>query len=225
VFFGADSGAEKIRDVEYKQNYARSLSAEDALKNNVILCYEQNGQPLNKAHGGPLRLVVPGWYGVAWVKWLTRIEVHDRKFSNRFMARDYVTIRGEQQGGQTIWRETSVGRMNLKSVAARVTRRGTGPAKITGAAWGDGSAIAKVEVRIDEGPWRPAQLTANRDQYAWTFWSFDWADVKPGEHSITSRATDAKGRVQPAPDDPFITQKKSRWENNQQAVRKIVIEG
>src|SRR5262245_25198403 len=223
VFFGTDSGTEKIRDAEYKQNFARSLSVEDATKNNVILCYEQNGAPLVKAHGGPLRLVVPGWYGVAWVKWLSRIEVHDRKFSNRFMARDYVTIRGEKQGDQTIWRETSVGRMNLKSVAARVTRRGNGPAKITGAAWGDGTAISKVEVRIDEGPWRAAQLTPNRDQYAWTFWSFDWNDIKPGEHSIASRATDAQGRVQPAPDDPFITQKKSRWENNQQAVRKIVI--
>src|SRR6185436_14061252 len=109
-------------------------------------------------------------------------------------ARDYVTIRGEQQGGQTIWRETSVGRMNLKSVAARVTRRGSGPAKITGAAWGDGSAITKVEVKIDEGAWQPAKLTPNRDQFAWTFWTFDWPEPKAGEHTITSRATDARGR-------------------------------
>lgn len=225
VFFGADSGTEKIRDADYKQNFARSLSLEDAARSNVLLCYEQNGQPLNKAHGGPLRLVVPGWYGVAWVKWLDRIEIHDRKYQGRFMARDYVTLRGEKQGDQTIWRETSVGKMNLKSVAARVTRRGSGPARITGAAWSDGAAIAKVEVRIDDGAWRPAQLVPNRDAFAWTFWSFDWTDVKPGEHSIVSRATDAKGQVQPAPDDPFITQKKSRWENNQQAVRKILIEG
>src|SRR5262245_12730250 len=212
VCFGADAGTEKIRDADYKQNFARSLSSEDALKNNVMLCYEHDEQPLSKAHGGPVRLVVPGWYGVAWVKWLNRIEVHDRKYLSRFMARDYVTIRGEQKGGETIWRETSVGKMNLKSVAARVTRRGTGPAKITGAAWSDGTPIAKVEVRIDEGPWLPAQLTPNRDRFAWTFWSFDWTDPKPGEHSVTSRATDASGRVQPAPDDPWITQKKSRWE-------------
>ena len=113
VFFGADTGTEKIRDADYKQNFARSLSVEDALKSNILLGYGLNGQPLAKPHGGPVRLVVPGWYGVAWVKWINRIEVHDRKFLNRFMARDYVTIRGETRGDQTVWRETSVGRMNL----------------------------------------------------------------------------------------------------------------
>ena len=108
VFFAADSGPEKIRDVEYKQNFARSLSAEDAIKNNVLLCYEMNGQPLAKAHGGPVRLVPPGYYGGAWVKWINRIEVHNRKYENRFMARDYVAIRDEKHGDETIWRETSV---------------------------------------------------------------------------------------------------------------------
>jgi len=68
VFFAADSGTEKIRDAEYKQNFARSLSAEDVARNNVLLCYEMNGQPLAKSHGGPVRLIAPGYYGVAWVK-------------------------------------------------------------------------------------------------------------------------------------------------------------
>jgi DMSO/TMAO reductase YedYZ molybdopterin-dependent catalytic subunit len=224
VFFGADTGTEKIRDADYKQNFARSLSVEDALKSNILLCYGLNGQPLTKPHGGPVRLVVPGWYGVAWVKWIRRIEVHDRKFLNRFMARDYVTIRGEKRADQAIWRETSVGRMNLKSVAARVTRRPNGPARISGAAWSDGTPIKMVEVKIDDEAWKPAQLTVNREQFAWTFWTFDWSSPKAGEHTITSRATDARGRVQPAPDDPYIELKKTRWENNQQAIRKIRLE-
>lgn len=223
VFFAADSGTEKIRDGEYKQNFARSLSLEDAFKNNVLLGYEMNGQPLGKSHGGPVRLIVPGWYGVAWVKWMNRIELHDRKYSNRFMARDYVTIRGEKHGDETIWRETAVGRMNVKSVAARATQRSSGAVRVTGAAWSDGTAIKSVDVKIDDGPWKPAQLATNRDLYAWTFWSFDWPDAKSGEHTIASRATDARGRVQPAPDDPSITLKKTRWENNQYAVRKIQI--
>ena len=224
VFFAADSGTEKIRDADYAQNFARSLSTEDAEKSNVLLGYELNGKPLPKTHGGPVRLIVPGWYGVAWVKWINRIEVHDRKYSNRFMARDYVTIRGEKRGEETIWRETSVGRMNLKSVAARVTRVGDGPLRISGAAWSDGTPLKMVEVRVDEEPWKPVQLTPNKDPYAWTFWSVEWAGVKPGERTITSRATDIHGNVQPTPDDPRITMKKTRWENNQQAVRKIRIE-
>src|SRR4029077_13713989 len=103
----------------------------------------------------------PGWYGVAWVKWLNRTELHDRRFLSRFMGRDYVTIRGEQRGDQVIWRETSVGGMNLKSVVARVTRRPGAAVHVPGAAWSDGAPIRSVEVRIDEEAWRPAQLTPN----------------------------------------------------------------
>lgn len=224
VFFAADSGTEKIRGGDYPQNFARSLPLKDALKDDVLLCYEMDGQPLEKNFGAPLRLVVPGWYGVAWVKWLTRIEIHDRAFLSRFMGRDYVTIRGEKQGDQTIWRETSVGRMNLKSVVGRVARRPDGSLHVMGAAWSDGTPIQKVELKIDDGSWTTVALT--RDKAAancWTFWSYEWKGAQPGEHSLTARATDTKGRVQPAADDPFITLKKTYWEANQQATRKIRI--
>ncbi|HTM50972.1 MAG TPA: sulfite oxidase [Bryobacteraceae bacterium] len=222
VFYAADHGVEKIRGADYPQHFARSLSVPDAAKANVLLGYEMNGKQLEKKHGAPVRLIVPGWYGVAWVKWLNRIELHDRRFLSRFMGRDYVTIRGEKRGEDVIWRETSVGRMNLKSVPARVTRGAGGALQVTGAAWSDGTPIQSVEVRVDDEAWRPAKLTANRDHpFCWTFWSFDWSDAKPGEHTIASRARDARGRVQPAPDDPFITMKKTYWEANQQAFRKI----
>jgi len=224
VFFGADRGSEKIRGGEYPQQFARSLAVSDARRPDILLAWEMNRQPLTKEHGAPVRLVVPGWYGVAWVKWLERIEVQDRRFMGRFMGRDYVTIRGEQQGPGAVWRETSVGRMNLKSVVARVTRSPGGVVRIAGAAWSDGASIGGVEVRIDDGPWTPAQLSEGRDQpHAWKFWSLDWRNPAPGEHTLISRATDASGKVQPAPEDPFITLKKTYWEANQQAPRKIKV--
>lgn len=224
VFFAADSGTEKIRGSEYKQNFARSLPLNEAMSNDVLLCYEMNGKPLTPQHGAPVRLVVPGHYGVAWVKWLTRIELHDRKFLGRFMGRDYVTIRGEKRGGETVWRETSVGRMNLKSVPGRVVKAADGKYWIQGAAWDDGTPIAKVDVKIDEGEWMAAKLDTNhKEPYTWRFWSVEWKNPQAGEHSITSRATNAKGKVQPAASDDFIAMKKTYWEANQQAVRKIKI--
>lgn len=224
VFFAADTGTEKIRGAEYKQNFARSLPVHEAMSNDVLLCYEMNGKPLNANHGAPVRLIVPGHYGVAWVKWLTRIELHDRKYLGRFMGRDYVTIRGEKRGEEVIWRETSVGRMNLKSVPSRVVKRADGKLVIQGAAWDDGTPIQKVEVRIDDGAWVAAKLdTAHKDPYTWRFWSLEWANASPGEHTIASRATNAKGKVQPAASDDFIALKKTYWEANQIAVRKIKI--
>jgi len=224
VFFAVDQGTEKIRGGEYPQQFARSMAVSDAIADNILLAWELNGAPLNQEHGAPVRMVVPGWYGVAWVKWLNRIELHDRRFMNRFMGRDYVTIRGEKHGDETIWRETSVGRMNLKSVVGRVVRREDGTLRVSGAAWSDGTPIRSVELKIDDGEWKQVRLESKpNDRYTWQFWTYDWTDAKPGEHTLTSRATDAKGRVQPAPDDPFITMKKTYWEANQQAVRKLTV--
>jgi DMSO/TMAO reductase YedYZ molybdopterin-dependent catalytic subunit len=225
VFFGADSAVEKIRGGEYPQQFARSLSIEDALNSNALLAYELNGAPLDRNHGAPLRLVTPGLYGVAWVKWLSRIELHDRRFLGRFMGRDYVTIRGEKRGDQIIWRETSVLRMNLKSVVARAVRRPDGSILVTGAAWSDGVPIRRVEIRIDDGPWQTTQLSSEgaRDPFTWRFWSYVWRGAPPGEHVLVSRAIDAKGRIQPAPDDPFISLKRTYWEANQQAARKLTV--
>jgi DMSO/TMAO reductase YedYZ molybdopterin-dependent catalytic subunit len=224
VFFAHDQGTEKIRGADYKQHFARSLPLPDALKETVLLGYEFNGQPLNNKHGAPIRMIVPGFYGIAWVKWLQRIELHDRKYLGRFTGRDYVTIRGEKRGEEIIWRETSVGKMNLKSVVARAVKTG-GDIRLNGAAWSDGTPLRTVEVKIDDGPWTAAKLTAHKDTpFAWTWWSFDWKSPAAGEHTVAARATDMRGKVQPAPDDPFITLKKTYWEANQLAVRKIKIQ-
>ncbi len=223
VFFGADEKTEKIREKDYLQNFARSLAVPDALKDEVLLAWEMNGQPLAKEHGAPVRLIVPGWFAVAWVKWLSRIEVLDRRFMNRFMARDYVSIRGEEKDGKTIWRETSVGPIDVKSIVARAVRRKDGTVRFSGAAWADGAGLKKVEVQINGGAWQPAQLVEPKEDtpFAWRFFTFDWKDAKPGEHTVVARAIDAEGRVQPAADDPAIKLKRTYWEANQQYPRRL----
>lgn len=221
VFFGADEGTEEIRDIEATQNFARSMSLEDAMAPNVLLAYEVNGEPLPVGNGFPLRLVAPGWYGVANVKWLTRVEVRDTRFMGKFMARDYVTLRQEGPDEDGVWAETSVGRTNINSIPAKVVRTASGY-RIHGAAWG--ADIVRVEVRIDDGPWRATTLGRGRDDpNAWTFWELDW-DASPGDHTVTSRAIARDGTVQPAPDDPWLVQKITYWESNGQVRREITIE-
>ena len=97
-----------------------------------------------------------------------------------------------------------------------------GTIRLTGAAWGDGTPLKSVEVRIDDGPWLPAKVDRSpRDRYTWRFFTFDWKNPGPGEHQVVSRATDEEGRVQPAADDPAIALKKTYWEANQQWPRKL----
>jgi DMSO/TMAO reductase YedYZ molybdopterin-dependent catalytic subunit len=221
VFYGADSGEEQIRDIKVQAPFARSMSLADAMAAGLLLCWEMNGAALPRQNGFPLRLVAPGWYGVANVKWLSRIEVRDSRFAGRFMGRDYVTVREEEIGGRRLAVESSVGRTLLKSAPARVTRLASRH-QIVGAAWG--GPVERVEVRIDNGPWLPAAIDrADEAEFAWKIWSLDWADAAPGEHRITSRATDASGRIQPAMDDPWITAKRTYWESNGQVTRRIRI--
>jgi DMSO/TMAO reductase YedYZ molybdopterin-dependent catalytic subunit len=220
VFFGADTGTETIRETEVTQHFARSLSLEDAMTAGAILAWEVNGETLPVGHGFPVRLIVPGWYGVANVKWLERIEVRDTRFMGRFMARDYVTLRLEGSEEDGTWAETSVGRTNINSIPAKVVRT-AGGYRIHGAAWG--RPVARVEVRIDDGPWQAAELGEGRDDpHTWTFWQLDW-DADPGDHTVTSRAIAVDGSVQPAPDDPSLVQKITYWESNGQVTREITI--
>ncbi len=234
VFIGEDHNEETLRkgtprEVTFEVPFGRSMSIDDALSMPLLLAYERNGEPLEKRNGAPLRLIVPGWYGIANVKWLRRIELRSTRYMGRFMARDYVTLRGERRGDETVFVETSVNRMNLKSIVARVTRRATKsgvvPVKAYGAVWSDGTEIKSVEVKVDDGKWQPATLDKEpRDKYCWTFFSIDLGDLKPGKHTIVSRAIDADGRVQPAAEDDEIALKKTYWEAYQQWPREIELE-
>lgn len=130
VFFGVDKGTETVTHgrggpQEVEQHFGRSLIPEDAMRPEVLLAWEMNGAPLPMNHGAPVRLIVPGWYGVANVKWLNHIHVQDSRYAGRFMARDYVTLKGQQVGDETIWNETLVARIRVKSMIARLTRSGT----------------------------------------------------------------------------------------------------
>ena len=222
IFFGHDSGTEEVRKVKMRQNFARSMSVEDALQDTHLLCYEMNGEPLPDGNGAPLRLIVPGWYGIACVKWLKRIEVRDTRFMGRFMGRDYVTIRKETRpDGEEVWMETSVGKTQLKSLAAKVTHIGD-EYRIYGAAWG--APIQKVEVSIDGGPWQKVTIDPEEDsEFAWKIWHLKWDNPPKGEHTIVSRAIDTDGNIQPAADSDYITEKETYWESNGQIVRKILI--
>jgi DMSO/TMAO reductase YedYZ molybdopterin-dependent catalytic subunit len=223
VFWGTDAGdvERKDREIKMHQNFARSMTLDEAMNPNNILCYEMNGAELPAPNGFPLRLIAPGWYGIANVKWLKRIELRDRPFRNQFMARDYITIREEDHNGETVWAETLVGRALLKSAPARVTKKDNSY-RITGAAWG--APISKVEVKIDDGQWKLATVdNSDEAEFAWKIWHLDWDKPKSGEHTVTSRAVDTSGHVQPAMDDPWIAKKKTYWESNGQITRQIKI--
>jgi DMSO/TMAO reductase YedYZ molybdopterin-dependent catalytic subunit len=220
VFWGADTGVEKVRDVEVTGQFARSLDPVDALAPDNLLAYELNGQPLPRSNGFPLRLIAPGWYGVANVKWLRRIEARDAPYEGRFMGRDYVTMREEQRDGRAVVVFTSVGRTRLKSAPAKVMLR-DGVHRVVGAAWG--VPIERVEVRVDDGPWQAATLEEGKGSaYSWVFWYLDWPNAATGEHAITSRAIDTAGNVQPSPTDPVIANNKTYWESNGQITRRVL---
>lgn len=215
-FWAADKGTEEIRGQEYEQNFARSMSMEQIEERRPILAYAMNGEPLPAVHGYPVRLVVPGWYGICQVKWLQRIEASADRLMTRFMARDYVTLKGEEVDGEVEWKETSVTRQRVKSVIARVTRRDE-RFTIFGAAWTDGTPLDRVEVQVDGGEWRRAELDRQGNPHAWTFFSAEVEGLEPGEHEIVSRATDRLGRTQPE----SLELKRTRWENNELFYRSI----
>ncbi len=224
VFFGADRGEETItvrgRSWDVEQQFARSLSLEDALSDDTMLAYELNGEPLTVSQGAPLRLIVPGWYGVAQVKWLEQIHVQRDRFMGKFMAREYVTLRDEAVGNNVKTTETSITRIKLKSVISRVTR---GPAHHTihGFALTDGTLLDRIEVQIDDGPWNRATLDERNTTYSWQLFTYRWEGATSGEHTTTSRAIDTNGKVQPVQAD--LEAKKTTWENNGQFPRRVMI--
>jgi DMSO/TMAO reductase YedYZ molybdopterin-dependent catalytic subunit len=221
VFFGADMGTEEIRGRQVEKAFARSLSLEDAMRDENMVAYEMNGQPLPVHHGRPVRLLVPGFYGVANVKWLTQIHVQDTSYMGRFMGRDYVTLKKEVVGGQERWVENSVARMNLKSVIVRVSRFGN-QHRISGFALNDGTPLRSIEVSIDNGPWHVATVDAQASTYSWKPFHLDWVGASPGEHTVVSRVTDIHGNVQAVAEE--LPEKVSYWEEFGQFPRRVMIE-
>jgi DMSO/TMAO reductase YedYZ molybdopterin-dependent catalytic subunit len=225
VFFGADHGEEEVewRTQKFKLDvpFGRSLNREQATNGQPFLAWALDGQPLTRHQGSPLRLLVPGWYGVANVKWLSQIHIQEDAYAGKYQARWYRTIRGEMIDGEMKYMETAVTHMNLKSFVARVTKSG-GEHKVLAVVLNDGTPIKGVELKVDDGPWQA--MTADpqtKDKYGWKFYTATWKNATPGDHVLVSRATDVNGKVQPTEQD--LAEKKSFLEQNSQAPRKLKI--
>jgi sulfane dehydrogenase subunit SoxC len=157
------------------------------MRKDVIVALRMNGEALRPEHGAPARLVVPGWYAVASVKWLLSVRLLERRFTGWFQRRRYV------------WDDGSpVTTLRSKTLILHPThgaRIQAGPVNVEGRAWGE-AGVAEVQVRIDDGPCRAAELKDLADPHAWRAWS-TLLELPPGAHTITARARNTRGRWQP----------------------------
>jgi DMSO/TMAO reductase YedYZ molybdopterin-dependent catalytic subunit len=184
-------------------HYARSLPIDKA-GDDVLLAWQMNGEDLTPAHGFPLRALVPGWYGMASVKWLTDITVTAEPFHGYYQSIDYAYWRRDVG-------EPSLVAITEMQVKAQVARPGPGeavpagqPYLVRGAAWSGNTEVVRVEVSVDGGcTWQEARLGEAVDRRAWRFWEFEWqVPAAPGRVTLVVRATDAEGRTQPERRDP-----------------------
>jgi sulfane dehydrogenase subunit SoxC len=194
VFTGADRGIQG--DVE--QDYQRSLSLADASRPEVLLVDEMNGRPLEPQHGFPLRLIVPGWYGMTSVKWLRSIEVVDRPFEGYQQVSAYRYTTTADEFGEPVNRIRVRALMIPPGIPDFFSRRRVverGSTILAGRAWSGQGSVERVEVGVDDA-WADARIDPAAGPFAWRGWSFDW-DAAPGEHTLACRATDSSGAVQP----------------------------
>jgi DMSO/TMAO reductase YedYZ molybdopterin-dependent catalytic subunit len=194
AFTGADRGVQG----EVEHDYARSLPLAEATRPEVLLVYEMNGQPLEPQHGFPVRLIVPGWYGMTSVKWLTRIDAVTEPFTGYQQAEAYRYQQAQDEAGKPVTRIRVRALMVPPGIPDFFTRRRfveTGPVTLHGRAWCGTAPVERVEVGVDDA-WEDAKLAEPVGEWAWRGWTFDW-DATTGEHLLTCRATDADGNVQP----------------------------
>jgi DMSO/TMAO reductase YedYZ molybdopterin-dependent catalytic subunit len=193
IFGGADRGT--VEGSPHQVRFERSMPVRDAMESGALLAYAMNGHPLAARHGYPLRLIVPGWYAVASVKWLTDIRVVADPFRGFFQDDHYVY---EWDGGSRA-REP----VRLQQVRAMITRPGAGERLacgsliVRGVAWSGAAPVARVEVSVGGGPWQKARLVGVAAAHAWQQWEFLVVGLEPGEVSIRARAADLAGQVQP----------------------------
>jgi DMSO/TMAO reductase YedYZ molybdopterin-dependent catalytic subunit len=199
VFEGADRG-EPGTDPKPRGliPFVRGLPVAKALRPEVLLAYKMNGKPLTAPHGYPVRALVGGWYGMAAVKWLTRVVVTDRTFRGYGESIDYA-IWDRRYGPPSL---SPVTEIEVKASIARPMAGETVPAgkdvRVHGAAWAGGADITKVEVSTDAGAnWATARLVGQAVPFAWRLWEYDWKSPPAGRYTLMARASDSRGRVQP----------------------------
>lgn len=198
VLEGADRGTPGFAPGEVA--YAKSLPVDKALHPDTLVVYEMNGAPLPREHGGPVRVLAPGWYGTYSVKWLTRIAAVEQPFDGVFMT-ELWRIRERADG---VIEQGSITQVRVKSLIFTPgdgEQLGAGRHVIRGAAWSGGKDIVSVEVSTDGGAsWRFARLLPRSEDgsaYAWRQWEFPWEPEEPGSHTLMARATDTSGAAQP----------------------------
>ena len=198
LFEGADVGEEEEEGKALRLGFARSLPLDKAMDADTIVAYQMNGQPLQPMHGYPLRLIVPAWYAMASVKWLTRIEVLEERFTGFFQERRYVLINeGETESGR--WQPLTT--LRVKSLITHprhgeVVRSGT--YTVRGIAWSGDGEIARVDVSTDGGrSWREGRLVGPSARGAWRRWELPWETSRPGHFIVMARANDSGGNSQP----------------------------
>jgi sulfane dehydrogenase subunit SoxC len=196
VFTGLDRGYEG----GVEQAYERSLPLEEALGDDVLLAYELNGAPLPPQHGYPVRLVVPGWYGMANVKWLCRIAVLDRPFDGYQHMSAYRFRSSDDDPGEPVTRMMPRSLMVPPGIPDFMTRRRflePGPCLVEGRAWSGWARVKRVDVSVDGGrSWDRAELGEPVGPAAWRGWSYRW-EAEEGEHELCCRARDGAGNEQP----------------------------
>lgn len=198
LFTGWDTGV----DLGVEHAFERSLPLAEALRDEVMLAWEANGQPLLPQHGSPLRLVVPSWYGMASVKWLRAITVLDHSFEGIEQARVYRYQQGADDPGEPVRQKRVDSAILPPGIPDLVTRRrflAPGRHMLQGMAWSGAGRVTHVDVSADGGAsWREARLVpVARDRFAWTQWFAEWEASAPGDHVLASRARDEAGNVQP----------------------------
>jgi len=200
---GADVGSEP--DHPEPMHFARGLPLAKALARDTLLALRMNGEPLTPSHGFPLRLIVPGWYGVASVKWLSRLEASRVPFRGYFQTVKYTIKRRGADGHAT---EPLQG-MAVKSEIVRPfagEALGLGKQRVFGLAWAGEEAVARVELSTDGGQtWQQTELLGPSAPYSWTMWEYLWTAREAGSHELLSRATSASGRTQPTEYDPLYS--------------------
>ncbi len=198
------SGYDRGLDQSVEHAYERSLTVEDALREEVFLAYEMNRMPLSPQHGSPLRLVVPDWYGMASVKWLKEIKAIREPFEGVQQVVAYNYRQTEDDPGTPVTRKLPRALMvppGIPDFLSRTRHVNAGRTTIEGRAWSGYGRVERVEFSADGGgSWRDADLGGTVGPYGWTSWSSAW-DARPGEHELRARATDASGRTQPADAD------------------------
>jgi DMSO/TMAO reductase YedYZ molybdopterin-dependent catalytic subunit len=201
VFTGLDQGIEGGQ----VQRYQRSLSVSEAMREEVLLAYAMNGEPLQPQHGYPLRLLVPGWYGMTSVKWLDRIEAVAEPFHGYQMTQGYRYAQTAPNEGEPVTVIRVRALMAPPGIPDFLTRTRvvqSGPVTLTGRAWAGRLHVSRVEVSSDGGAtWSKAELGEPVSSYAWAPWTFQW-NARPGRHTLCVRAADAEGNVQPV-DQPW----------------------